>query len=93
MTWLSLEYIVLQLSRLLQGSFRTAGALEVFFDFLILVGDIRMSWSSSTVSHHCGDSFIHLANRVHEAASQSLITSLAREMMIIIFLAISHANI
>ncbi len=43
MTWLSLEYIVLQVSRLPRGSIRTAGTLEVFFDFLVLVRDIRMS--------------------------------------------------
>ena len=43
MTWLSLEYIVLQWSRLQRGSTRTAGALELFFYFLVLVGDIRMS--------------------------------------------------
>ncbi len=91
--WLSLEYIVLQLSRLPQGYIRTAGTLDVFFDFQILVGDIRMSWSSSTVSHHCRDSFIYLANRVHESASRSLIPLLGHEMMIIIFLAIRDANI
>ncbi len=60
MTWLSLEYIVFQLSRLPQGSIRTAGTLEVFFDFLIIVGDTCMSWASSTATHHCRDSLIYL---------------------------------
>ncbi len=93
MTWLSLEYIELHLSRLPRGSIRTAGTLEVFFDFLILVEDIRMSWSSSTVSYHCRDSLIYLSNRVHEAASRFLIPTLVRGMIIIIFLAISDTKI
>ncbi len=42
MTRLSLEYTVLQLSRQPQVSIRTAGAFEVFFGFLILVGDIAV---------------------------------------------------
>ena len=33
MTWLSLKYIVLQLSRLPRGSIHTAGTLELFFRF------------------------------------------------------------
>ncbi len=41
-TWPSLEYIVLQLSSLPRGCTCTAGTLEVFFDFLILVGDLQM---------------------------------------------------
>ena len=93
MTWLSLEYILLQLSRLPGGSIRTAGPLEVFFDFLVLVGDIRLSWSSSTVSYRCRDHLIYLSNRVDESASRSLTPPLAREMMIVIFLAISDTNI
>ena len=93
MTWLSLEYIVLRFSRLPRESIRTAGTLEVFFDSLVLVRDIRMSWSSSTVSYHCRDSLIYLSNRVHESASRSLIPALEREMMIVIFLAISDTNI
>ena len=36
--WLSLEYILLQLSSLPQGCISTAGKLEKLFDFLILVG-------------------------------------------------------
>ncbi len=39
---LPLEYIVLQLSSLPQGCIRTAGTLEVFFHFLILVGAVRI---------------------------------------------------
>ena len=93
MTWLSLEYTVLQLSRLPRYSIRTAGTIEVFFDFLILVGDIRMSWSSSTVSYHRRDILIYLSNRVHESASRSSIPSLARERMIIVFLAVSNSSI
>ena len=93
MTWLSLECLVLRLSRLPRGSIRTAGTFQVFFDFLILVRDIRMSWSSSTVICRCRGSLIYLLNQVHESASRSLIPPLAREMIIIIFLAISDTNI
>ena len=91
-TWLSLEYIVLQISRLPPGYVRVAGTLEVFFDFLILVGGIRMSWSPSAVGHHCRDSLIYLATRVDETGSRSLIPRLAREIMIIIFLASTDPN-
>ncbi len=92
-TWLSLEYIVLKLSSLPQGYTRTAGTLEVFFDFLILVGDVRMGWSSSAVGHHCWESLAFLANRVHETSSRSLIPPLARQMMIIVCLATSDSTV
>ncbi len=46
-TWLSLEYIVLKLSSLPRGCTRTAGTLKVFFDSLILAGDVRMGWPPS----------------------------------------------
>ena len=92
-TWLSLEYIVLQLSSRPQGCTCTAGTLEVFDDSLILVGDVRMGWSPSAVGHHCRESLVLLANQVHEAASRSLIPPLAREMMIIVFLATSDSSV
>ncbi len=92
-TWLSLEYIELQLSRLPQGCTRTAGTLEVFFDFLILIGDVRMGWSPSAVGHQSRKSLVFLANRVQEAASLSLIPLLAREMMIIVFMAIRDSSV
>ena len=93
MTWLSLEFVVLQLSRLPRESIRTPGTLEIFFDSPVLVGDIRMRWSSSTISYHSRDSIIYLSNRVHESASRSLISHLAREIVIFIFLALRASNI
>ncbi len=93
MTRILLEYIVLKFSRLPRWFICTAGTLEVFFDLLVLVADIRMSWSSSTVSYHCRDSLTYLSNRAHESALRSLIPPLAREMMIVIFLEISDTNI
>ena len=92
-TWPSLEYIVLRFSSLPQGCTRTAGTLEVFFDFLILVGDVRIGRSPSAVGHHCRESLVFPANRVREAASRSLVPPLAREMMIIVFLATSESSI
>ncbi len=85
------------LERLALASFSAAVAqnllaLEVFFDFLILIGDVRMGWSTSAVGHHCRESLVFLANRVHEA-SRSLIPPLAREMMMIIFLATSDSRV
>ncbi len=63
-TCLSLEHIVLQLSSLPQGCTRAAGTLEVFFDFVILLGDVRMGWSPSAVGQHWRDFLVYLANRV-----------------------------
>ncbi len=92
-TWLSLEYILFQILSLPHGCTRTVGTLEVFFDFLILVGDVRMGCSPSAVGHHCWKNLVFLANRVHEAASRSLIPHLARKMMIILFLATSDSSV
>ncbi len=92
-TWLSLEYIVFQLSSLPPGCTRTAGTLAVFFDFITLVGDVRMGWSPSASAHHCRDSLVFLANRVHKAASTSLIPPLSREIMIIVLLATYNSSV
>ncbi len=70
-TGVSLEYIVLQLGSLPEGSTCTAGTLEVFFVFLVLVGDLRMSWSLSAISHHYRKSLVFLAFRIREIASRS----------------------
>ncbi len=83
----SMEYLVLQFSSLPQGSTRTAGTLEAFFDFLTLVRDVRKGWSPWARGHYCRKNLVFLANRVHEEASRSLIPPLFREMLIIVFLA------
>ncbi len=49
--FISLEHIVLRLRHLPQSHTRTACTLEIFFDFLILVADIRMGWSPLSVGH------------------------------------------
>ena len=72
---------------------RTAGTLEVFVDFLILVGDVPMGWSPSVVGHNCRESLVFLADWVHKAASRSLILLLARETVIIVFLATSGSSV
>ncbi len=52
-----------------------------------------MGWSSSAVGHYRRESLVALAYRVHEIASRSFIPTLFREMMMIVFLAISHSSI
>ena len=91
--FISLKHIVLRLRHLPQGHTRTAGKLEVFFDFLTLVADISMGSSHSTVGDPCRSILIILANLVHETGSPCLIPPLDLEMMIIIFRAITDWNI
>ncbi len=76
-----------------QGFIRTAGTLEVFFDFLILVWNVRMGWSLLTVKYHYRRSLVLTAIRVHETGSRSLIPPLDREMMRIEFLGTSDSSI
>ncbi len=87
-TWLFLEYIVIQLSKLPQGSTRTAGTFVLFFDFLIKAGGMRISCSPSAVGHYCKES--RLSGQRDTRNSLAFVDpAFAREMMIIIFMAIN----
>ena len=91
--FISLEHIVLRSCILPHGQTHTAGTLEIFFDCLILVADIRMGWSASLFGRQCRSSLIILANCGHATGSPCLIPLSAREMKIILVLATTNSNV
>ena len=85
-TRLAFEHIVLLLSRFPYGHSRIAATLEVFFDFLVSHGVLRMEWSSSSSAQDWRSSVSVLCHSTRDSWSPHLIPPLACEMMVIIFL-------